>query len=335
MTKAKLALAIAAAALGATGSFDAQACAACGCTLATDIDNLGLGNSSGWRFDFRYDYLNQNQLRSGTGRVSPAAASRVVNDGEPQEVEKYTKNDYITLGLDYAPSADWGVNLQVPYTVRSHATLGTASNGNTPGEGGESYDSRTSSIGDIKLIGRYQGFSPKRNIGITFGLKLPTGSHTRTGTSTDPTEPGPVAIDRGLQPGTGTTDAIFGAFTFGPINYDWEYSAQGTVQAALNSKDDYRPGTGVNLNLGLRYMTLPLVIPQLQLNLRQVQRDRGANADTVSTGGTLAYLSPGIALPVGLHASLFGFVQVPVYQKVNGVQLAPRYSVSVGARYTF
>ncbi len=335
MTKSNLVIVAAAALAGAIGASGAWAATACGCLLTTDVDNLGLGSSSGWRFDFRYDDLTQNQLRRGTGTISPAAASRIVNAGLPQKVDQFTKNRYATLGLDYAPSATWGVNLQVPYAVRSHATLGTASDGNAPGAGGDSYDSRTSAIGDVTLIGRYLGVSPKHHIALSFGLKLPTGSHTRTGSSTDPTQPGPVPIDRGLQPGTGTTDVILGAHIVNPIDIDWEYSAQATAQAALGARSGFRPGSSVNLNLGLRYMTVPLAIPQLQLNLRQVARDRGVNADAANTGGTLIYLSPGIALPVGLHASFFGFMQVPVYQRVNGVQLAPRLGVSLGARYAF
>ena len=32
---------------------------------------------------------------------------------------------------------------------------------------------------------------------------------------------------------------------------------------------------------------------------------------------------------------IYDFVQLPVYQKVNGVQLAPRYTATVGVRYAF
>jgi hypothetical protein len=313
----------------------ALACASCGCTLSSDWDNLGIGNASGFKLDIRYDYLNQNQLRSGNSTISPGAASRISNNGDPQEVEKYTRNNYLTLGLDYSINPDWGINLQLPYIMRSHSTLGTASDGVTPGDGGGQYDSRTSSIGDLKLIGRYQGFMPEHNFGVMFGLKLPTGSHTDTAMSSDPSAPGPAPIDRGLQPGTGTTDAILGAYYMDTLSQNWDYFVQGIVQKALNSSDHYRPGDGANLNLGLRYMGNAAFTPQIQLNVRRVLHDTGADADTVSTGGTLVYLSPGISVPVSQQVSLYGFVQLPVYQKVNGVQLAPRYTATLGLRYSF
>jgi hypothetical protein len=325
------------AALSVTALFPhlALACASCGCTLSSDWDTLGISSSSGLKLDLRYDYLNQNQLRSGTSTISPSAASQVSNKGNAQEVEKYTRNNYLTMGLDYSFNSSWGVDLQVPYIFRSHSTLGTASDGTTPGEGGGQYDSKTSSLGDVKIIGRYQGFTPQHNFGVLFGLKLPTGAHDDTAASSDPTAPGPVAIDRGLQPGSGTTDGILGVYYMDSLNKNWDYFGQAMVQKALNSSDHYRPGDGVNLNAGLRYMGNAYVMPQIQLNLRHVEHDDGANADTISTGGTLAYLSPGVTVPLGKKVSLYSFVQVPVYQNVNGVQLAPRYTATMGARYSF
>ena len=106
-------------------------------------------------------------------------------------------------------------------------------------------------------------------------------------------------------------------------------------QKALNSSNDYKPGDGVNLNLGLRYAGIAGIAPQLQLNYRYVRHDEGANADQISTGGTLLYMSPGVAASINTQISVYGFVQLPLYQDLNGVQLAPRYTASLGVRYTF
>jgi hypothetical protein len=230
---------------------------------------------------------------------------------------------------------DWGINLQVPYIIRGHSTLGMGSDGITPVDGGGQYDSHTANLGDMRVIGRYQGFTANHNLGVLLGFKLPTGSYSETGNSTDPTAPGPVPIDRGLQPGTGTTDVIFGAYYNNAINRHLGYFAQAQYQVALYSTDNYRPGNSLNVSVGLRYVGLDIIVPQLQLNFREIDRDTGANADTVSTGGTLLYISPGLVAAVTDRISIYSFVQVPIYQDVNGVQLAPHYIVSAGVRYAF
>lgn len=313
----------------------AYACASCGCTLSSDWENLGFSSSSGVKLDVRYDYLNQNQLRSGASTISSNAASQRANNGAPQEVEKFTRNNYLTIGVDYSINQNWGVNVQLPYIDRNHSTLGTASDGTTPGPDGGQYKSSTSNIGDIKVIGRYQGFTPEHNFGLLFGLKLPTGSHAETGASTDPNNPSAAAIDRGLQPGTGTIDALFGAYYLNAFNKDWDYFTQAVVQTALNTRDEYKPGNSLNLNLGLRYTGFEDITPQLQMNARFVANDTGANADTFSTGGTLVYLSPGATVRVNKELKLYSFVQIPIYQDVNGVQLAPRWTASLGLNYAF
>lgn len=324
-----------AAIIGPLTSGNAGACASCGCSLNTDWQSLEYTYKPGLKLDIRYDYLDQDQLRSGTGTISPIAASKIVNYNGRQEVEKFTTSHYITLGLDYSTNLDWGINLQVPYLVRNHETLGTQSDGINPGPGGGQYDSHTANLGDMKVIARYQGFTANHNLGVLLGFKLATGSYTETGTSTDPTAPAPVPIDRGLQPGTGTTDVIFGSYYNNAINRNLGYFAQAQYQIPLYSTDNYKPGNSLNVSLGLRYVGLDIVVPQLQLNFREIQRDEGANADTVSTGGTLLYISPGLVAALSDRISMYAFVQVPIFQDVNGVQLAPHYTVSSGVRYSF
>jgi len=312
-----------------------HACASCGCTLSSDWNTLNISSPGDFKIDLRYDYLNQDQLRSGTGTISSVAASKIVNNGDPQEVEKYTVNNYLTLGFAYSVTPYIGVSAQLPWIFRNHSTLGTASDGITPGDGGGQYNSKTSSIGDIKLLANYQGILPQSTLGVVLGFKLPSGSFNQSGNSTDTSAPGPVPIDRGLQPGTGTTDIIAGLYYADAFNIAWSYFAQAQFQAALDSRDAYRPGNAVNVNLGVRFQAVRWIAPQLQINAKYGLHDEGANADAVSTGGTLVYVSPGVVVPLGKQASVYAFGQVPVYQNLNGVQLAPMFTISAGAKFAF
>ena len=171
--------------------------------------------------------------------------------------------------------------------------------------------------------------------GILFGLKLPTGANNLYGQSTDPSSPAPVLLDRGLQPGTGTTDSLFGLYYSKALNKNWDGFAEGIYQAAWAPSNQYIPGNSFNANLGTRYLGWESFTPQVQLNARIVQHDSGANADVYSTGGTLTYLSPGVVVPVSSGLEVYAFVQVPLYQNLLGVQLAPTSTESLGLRYSF
>jgi hypothetical protein len=267
----------------------------------------------------RYDYLNQNQVRSGTGKVDKWPL-----DGHEQEL--YTKNNYLTAGFDYSVSPDWGVNVQVPYIDRSHATNGMAFDGS---DGGTSH---THGLGDAKIIGRYAGLSEDKSIGIQLGLKLATGSFTEKFSG------GAISgdlLDRGLEPGSGTTDAIIGAFKFGPISQNFDYFVQAMAQLPLNSRSGYKPGDSLNVNFGFRYQGFGSIAPQLQINSRMSTKDSGSNASPDDSGGKTIYFSPGATVEITKKVKFYGFVQLPIYQNLNGYQLAPKYTVSVGTQFEF
>ena len=78
-----------------------------------------------------------------------------------------------------------------------------------------------------------------------------------------------------------------------------------------------------------------MFVPQLQVNVRAEKRESGVNADVANSGATLAYLSPGFTLNLSRRFAAYAFVQVPVWQRVNGLQLEPRWSLSAGAHITF
>jgi hypothetical protein len=298
----------------------ALACSSCGCTLSSDWSSQGIAPSGeGFRVDFRFDYFNQDQLRSGTGTVDRASIE-VPND---REIQQETINRNYALGFDYSPNADWGVNLQLPYFNRYHTTI-------APGDT-EISTSHTESIGDVRLVGRYLGFADDHSVGVQFGLKLPTGSINNNFIAGPQTgEP----LDRGLQPGTGTTDLLLGAFKFGALSRDWDYFAQGMLKQALNSRDEFKPGTSLNINAGFRYVGIERFTPSIQINAQFEGRESGVNADVENSGATIVYLSPGANWQISNQFHAYAYAQVPVYQRVNGWQIEPRYTVTVGIYYT-
>lgn len=306
-------------ALLALGGVGLHACGACGCTLHSDWVAQGLGTQPGFRLDLRTDYFDQDQLRAGTGAVDRGALGAFA-DGEIQE---RTLNRNLTATLDYSPSPEWGIALLVPTFLRTHATR-------AEGDAETSF-SRGRGLGDLRLVGRYQGFSAEHAFGVQVGLKLPTGSTRQTFAA------GPQAgqpLDRALQLGTGTTDLLVGVYGFGELAPQWGVFAQALIQQPLAEAAGFQPGAGVNANLGLRYTGWAGLTPHLQVNLRAEGRETGPQADTTNSGATLIYLSPGLAVTLSRGAELYAFLQVPVVQRVTGLQLEPRWSASLGLRVT-
>jgi hypothetical protein len=296
-----------------------SACSVCGCSLSSDWASQGYGMAPGLAADINYQYYDQDNLR--TGAVSADRAAYALPNSE--ELQQVTLTRTAIMGLDYVASPAWGIGLQVPYYDRFHSTI-------SPGDTSIS-ESRASGVGDLRLVGRYQKFSPTRSVGLQFGVKLPTGAFNQDFAA------GPSAgtlLDRGLQLGTGTTDAVMGASLFGRTFPYIGYFAQATVEKALDSRDGFVPSTTLNLNTGIRYLNTSAVTPMLQLNARWDGRERGVNADFANSGDAAFFLSPGATVQAGTNRSLFAFLQLPFYQRVNGLQLEPRWLISVGLRWS-
>jgi hypothetical protein len=305
----------------------ALACATCGCTLSSDAA-MGYSALPGWRLSVEYDYIHQDELRSGTRSVS------TVPDGN--ELERETLNRYITTGLSYSPNSSWNINLLVPYVGRTHSTYGEFDSSQPLPE---LSTSRSSSLGDMRLIGSYQGLLATKNLGIQLGVKFPTGHY---GTAVD-FNAGPnvgTPLDASLQPGTGSTDIILGAYYYQAISQDFDMFANAQFQSAVahhmdEPGNDYRPGNSTTVSFGLRYERIPQWVPQLQVNLLHKSRDQGALADVQSTAGNVAYLSPGITAKLLTNLHVYAFVQLPIYSNLYGYQLFPRWTGSVGLSYAF
>jgi hypothetical protein len=296
----------------------AFACSSCGCNLTSDWLSQGLVAQPGTTISLRYDYVPQTQLRSGSDVVDRSTIPLPTD----REIEQHTYNHYVTMAVDHALSPSWAIEVQVPLLSRPHSTI-------TENESDIS-TSRTHGLGDIRATARFQGFGGPGITGIQFGLKLPTGQFRQTFRS------GPETgndVDRGLQPGTGTVDAVVGAYHFGKLAGAFDFVLQAQGQIPLNSRADYRPGIAGTFSAGVSYTAWKGITPQLQLNFRVAEKDHGLNADRANSGGEQLYIAPGVSAGISNHLSAFAIAQLPLYQRVNGYQLAPKYSLSFGLQY--
>jgi len=262
-----------------------------------------------------YGYQNQNRNWSG-GSSSPG----VDND------DKQIRTDTVTAGFQYLFDRSWGFQMEVPYVDRNFKTVGGAS-------GSDPVSLNWSGFGDMRVKGIYTGFSPDMSTGVTFGLKLPTGSHTHNDEFGD--------LDRDTQIGSGSTDILLGAFHRHKLTGDglWSWFAQAELDVPVFQSDHYRPGVEADAAVGVYYEGWTIgrlhIKPVAQVIGSVRGRDRGANsADPVASGYERVMLSSGIEFHVD-PVSVYLDAEVPVYEHVTGQQLVARalFKMVVGYRF--
>jgi hypothetical protein len=96
--------------------------------------------------------------------------------------------------------------------------------------------------------------------------------------------------------------------------------------------DDYRFGRALLATLGTDYQFSDKVSFTLQFNLKnQEYDDTGSTGEPgENTGGTKVFVSPGLNLNLTDYLSLFGIIQLPVYQNVHGIQQTSRFNTQLG-----
>jgi hypothetical protein len=286
-------------------STEAEACA-CGCAVFDVGTSSLLPSGPGGTVFLEYDYLDQNQNWSGSSQA-PGSAN----------ADKEIRSDFLLAGGQYMFNSSWGVMAELPYTERTFRTEdpsdpGTFSHG---------------SLGDIRLMGVYSGFSSDMSTGVIFGVKLPTGDSTYAN------------FDPDTEIGSGSTDILFGGYHSGTLTTDgaFGYYAQALYQHEVATQNGYRPGAELNGALGVSYNNWTVgdvhIAPIFQMIYSQRARDGGTAGDPLNTGYQRVLASPGIEIDRG-DWKFYSDVEVPVALHMNGNQLIAPWSLKTVLSYS-
>jgi len=308
-----------------------NATASCGSSSCPiDLHALQFGDGK-FSLDLSFQYIDQDQPRIGGRRAQVGA---IASDHD----EIRTINRLAALQLNYSLNERFQVALTLPYVSRSHEHFDE--------ENARIERWNFADIGDAVVQGRLRLFISNAlehsSLWLTGGVQLPTGSRRETGSTGEDAE---VTI----APGTGSTDALLGlTYQSGVLrNTALEGELGHTTLIpffiALNGRvngrgtHDYRRGHEVQLNMGTEYPLTSTVHLLGQINGRVTGKDEvgQTNENRDLTGGRYLYLSPGLRLLLGSKTSIYGFVQVPVYQHVNGLQLTSKANYLAGIRKSF
>jgi hypothetical protein len=293
-------------------------CGSAFCAVTTNWNLQGIPPAAGsGRLDLRYEYIDQSRPWQGSRKADSA--------GDEAARETETINHNLLATFDYTLSQHWAVTATLPVISRSHSHVAEPDASPTP----ESWN--FTRIGDARLLASWRAADaaePTAAAGLLFGLKLPTGPYRVTNADG-------VQAERSLQPGSGSTDLIAGAFVTRPAHNGALWFAQATFQTPVATKDEFRPGNLFTATGGYRHPLSMHVTGILQVNATVRTRDGGANAEPDVTGGQFVFVSPGLSWGLSPLTEVYGFVQLPVYRHTHGAQLTFDWALVAGVTRRF
>jgi len=224
--------------------------------------------------------------------------------------------------------------------------------------GKDGFTMESDGIGDTMLMAKYRLFTddpliPKSQGSLFMGLSLPTGSIDETNSNHPVAMRSEELLPYGMQLGSGTVDPSVGFLYSGSQSPYW-WGANAVYTARLYDNDrDYRLGDKFNLDLYSMYQLNHSLVAELQLN-SSYQDEINGEMDESKTGesghatmgdGNSPFTTPlwdpdnyggtKVGTTLGLQwqpvpLQIFNLqVGIPLYQKLNGIQLEDDWRVSL------
>jgi hypothetical protein len=305
-------------------------CGATNCFLVTGTQE-GIIAAGTLMLDLSYRYVDQSRRLMGDDEVSEVLTPKIdfedgtIEPGHHREIR--TQNTQIQLDLSYGLTGRLTLAASLPLiNDRDHEHFDEV------GEPEEHF-TRTdgaSGFGDARLGVRAALLARPRDLLVGgLSLELPTGPYRLRDGDGEINEPT-------IQPGSGSIDLVASLH----YTHQWhtarlESFVSGAHRRSGDNDLEYRMGDETLLSAGLARRGTERVVWILQANGRRTGRDRFMGAAVPSTGATFVNLTPGLRFNSAAGPSFYVFVQVPLHQRVNEVQIAPRSGVVVGASKTF
>lgn len=260
----------------------------------------------------------------------------------------------INVDLTYALSERWNVSVNVPFHFNSFAVRRPLPG--TPHRVWQETDA--SGVGDISVRARYWLTSTEnsdRNVGVSVGVKVPTGKDDRT----DEVFGRAVPVDTSVQTGDGGWGlstgvqgfqrvgrvTVYGnaAYLFSPRNTTGTPTFFGSLTNPNNrtvnsASDQFSTQIGASVRVKRKWP-----VPSLSYRLEGVPvRDRIGKSDGFRRPGAFGFVEPGVSMAVGKQLVSFGVAirhYVNVKDAPNSVRIEdatiPKYMYFAAYSYRF
>lgn len=197
-------------------------------------------------------------------------------------------------------------------------------------------------LGDITVMGLYHYYprgvdNPSDIISFGAGVKTPTGSSTEENSNGN-------FIHAHMQPGTGSWDPIVSLVYTKTLNRGL-LQADMTYQFTTRNSHGYEFGDSFTANILGKFAALDFLNVTAGLTYLHVGRASDRDGDYTNlkslmddpdnTGGDSLWFSPGIQLVPLKNGSIDVKLQLPIWERVNGVQLVSDYRVLLGISFGF
>ena len=315
-------------------SLVSMAQASCGSANCSLIAGSQEGVTSKGRFtvDLSFRYIPQENKRKGTGDTPEVLVPKV--DFANKELELEHHREYLTINklaqfdVSYGVTDKFTVTLNIPFfNDRYHEHDDGVEDGD-PGH--FTNQDGSTGFGDVTLLFKYAIVNSIKHLLVAgVGAKFASGEYLLKNSEGEINEPT-------IMPGTGSNDAIISAFyNFSFIPNSLNFFVSASHRFTSENPLEYQVGDGTFIDGGVSYFLTDKIVVSAQLNARIARRDMFEGMHVPSTGGEFLNFTPGARLIVSYNASIYSHVQIPVYNRVNEVNLVPAYGFLLGGTYGF
>jgi len=286
-----------------------------------------------YMLSYRYDYMNMKGMRDGTNNISTAD----VLDNYMMSPTKMNMKMHMAMAM-------YGVTNDL--TLMAMGSFITSDMKMVDGMSGDQSKQHVSGFGDSSLHALYNFYKDSNSHAqFNLGVSVPTGSIKKGSQAT--------TMPYAMQLGSGSYELLPGV-SYSGFQENYSYGAQANGQFRLNyNNSGYKLGDSYNATIWAARKLNEAFSLSSRLNYTITQKTKGANQvlntedalmmsptnnAAFSGGRTLNFLAgvnfivPSGALK-GNRLALEG--GVPLYQKLNGIQMKSNYTVTLGWQKAF
>jgi len=236
-----------------------------------------------------------------------------------------------SLNLAYGLTNRLELSVVIPLVGRSGIAEGELEE---PGEAEVEVLGDSFGFGDITARAQYHALTENHNfadVALSLGIKLPTGG-------TNELEDDASRFETEFQPGSGSTDVLFGA-AIGKSYQAWSLNASAEYTLASRGAQDTDLGDTFEAAAALSYGWAlgggASLSVSGELVFQDQQRESVGDESDVNSGGQQLFIAPGLRYSSGSNWSVFGSIGLPIHEDLNGIQNDTDYRLTTGVSVSF